>query len=312
MLPVRATNGERRPRRGFTLIEISVVASIIAMLFTLLLPAVQACREAARRLRCVHNLCELNLALLQYEASHRMLPAGVVNPTGPIANAPPGYHFGWLAQVMPYIDQRAADARLDRLTGVYAPANDTVRLHVVNLLLCPSDTFSAGGGVAMSSYAACHHGAEAPIDVDNDGVFYLNSRTRFEDITDGTSHTILIGEKLLRRGDLGWLSGTRATLRNTGSPPNTVLPPAVAAGKAPAQAPATVPVYTGADGREFELKYAQQDPLYVGGYGSNHPGGMGAAFADGSVRFIRNTIKPEVFRLLGNRRDGEMISGDRY
>ena len=76
------------------------------------------------------------------------------------------------------------------------------------------------GGVGVSSYAACHHDVEAPIDVENHGVFYLNSSIRHEDIPDGSSYTIFVGEKRIASQDLGWLSGTRATLRNTGTPLN--------------------------------------------------------------------------------------------
>ena len=75
----------------------------------------------------------------------------------------------------------------------------------------------SGGG---SNYAGCHHDVEAPIDVDNNGVFFLNSHLHYEDIRDGAAHTIFLGEKRLESADLGWMSGTRATLRNTGTPIN--------------------------------------------------------------------------------------------
>ena len=100
---------------------------------------------------------------------------------------------------------------------MYAPSNLTARLVVISTFLCPSDARDwANGGVALSNYAGCHHDVEAPIAANNTGVFFLNSSVRYEDITDGSSSTIFIGEKTSEAGDLGWASGTRATLRNTG------------------------------------------------------------------------------------------------
>src|SRR5829696_3130788 len=98
-------NVEKSGREGFTLIELLVVIAIIGVLIALLLPAVQAAREAARRSQCVNNLMQLGLALHNYESAHEVLPPGVVNPTGPIQNTPHGYHFSWLTQILPYIEQ---------------------------------------------------------------------------------------------------------------------------------------------------------------------------------------------------------------
>ncbi len=131
----------------------------------------------------------------------------------------------------------------------------------------------------MSSYAGCHHDVEAPIDVKNHGVFFLNSRITRDDITDGTSFTIFFGEKKIQDDDLGWLSGTRATLRNTGAAINATA------------------------GSQGDL---------VGGFGSYHPGGGNFAFGDGRVRFISERIDPGVYRRLGHRSDGDLIGGDAF
>src|SRR4051794_7292339 len=89
----------RKPR-GFTLIELLVVIAIISVLIALLLPAIQAAREAARRVQCVNNLMQLGIGLHNYEASYEVLPPGVIDPTGPIQNVARGYHASWMLQLL--------------------------------------------------------------------------------------------------------------------------------------------------------------------------------------------------------------------
>ena len=112
-------------RRAFTLIELLVVIAMIAVLVALLLPAVQAAREAARRCYCVNNVMQLGIAVHNYNVMHGVLPPGVVNDTGPIHNVPSGYHFGWIVQVLPYIDRRQVAGYVDARRSVYAPENLT-------------------------------------------------------------------------------------------------------------------------------------------------------------------------------------------
>src|SRR5262249_7092508 len=145
-----AMNGRTRNRAGFTLIELLVVIAIIGVLIALLLPAVQAAREAARRSQCVNNLMQLGIAVQNYEAAHEGLPPGVVNAKGPIKNTPSGYHFGWMTQILPFIEQGNVQRHLDYSVPVYHPANDTARGVVINTFLCPSSPvgFAGGGGKA--------------------------------------------------------------------------------------------------------------------------------------------------------------------
>jgi prepilin-type N-terminal cleavage/methylation domain-containing protein/prepilin-type processing-associated H-X9-DG protein len=287
-----------RPCKGFTLIELLVVIAIIAVLIALLLPAVQAAREAARRAQCCNNLAQIGVALHNYEATHEMLPPGVINPTGPISNTAVGYHHNWITQILPYLEQRNAFRKVDFGAGVYDAANSTVRAHVISSLLCPS---RAGAGV-VSAYAACHHHVEAPIAADNKGVFFLNSNIRYDDITDGSSFTIFVSEKSAAAGDLGWMSGTNSTLRNTGTTPggkNSASALTYGAGEV--------------DPAEEAAREAEKNPaLAVGGFGSTHPGGCNALMGDGSAKFIKTSISPPVLRLLGARADGEMISADTF
>ncbi|OYV81635.1 MAG: prepilin-type cleavage/methylation domain-containing protein, partial [Planctomycetia bacterium 21-64-5] len=215
------TFGHSARSRGFTLVELLVVIAIIGVLIALLLPAVQAAREAARRTQCNNNLGQLALAVANYESAFRSLPPGVLDASGPIQSVAQGHHISWLAHILPQVEQRNAYKLLDFSASAYAPANLPVRNWQANVFICPSDGGGPfGPGPGTSNYAGCHHDVEAPIDADNHGVLFLNSHVRLRDITDGTSQTILTGEKLVTPTDLGWLSGTRATLRNTGSPIN--------------------------------------------------------------------------------------------
>ncbi|MBX9788732.1 MAG: DUF1559 domain-containing protein [Pirellulales bacterium] len=207
-----------RAHVGFTLVELLVVIAIIGVLIALLLPAVNAAREAGRRTTCRNNLMQISIALQHYDSSFETLPPGTINPTGPIVNEPKGDHISWIAQILPQLGQQAVARHLDLRAGAYDPRNLPAAKVVIATLYCPSELLSwSDDGRALSSYAACHHDVEAPIDATNNGVMFLNSSVRERDLTDGASYTLFVGEKRNEPNDLGWLSGTRATLRNTGT-----------------------------------------------------------------------------------------------
>jgi prepilin-type N-terminal cleavage/methylation domain-containing protein/prepilin-type processing-associated H-X9-DG protein len=287
-------------RRGFTLIELLVVIAIIAVLVALLLPAVQSAREAARRAQCVNNLMQLGIALQGYESSHEVLPPGVVDASkGPILDQAKGYGFGWITQILPYYEMRNVYNHFNLKVGLYEPQNGTTRTHLIQSLLCPSspDPTRDPSRIALTSYAGVHHDVEAPIAADNHGVLFLNSAIRYEDVSDGTSQTLFVGEKARDAMELGYASGTRASLRNGGGTPNTSGPGRRAGGNAG----------QGAQGQEPLL-----GPDHVGGFSSRHPGGSNFTFGDGSVRFIKSSISTSVYHRLCHRADGDVIDADQY
>ena len=280
--------GARR-RSGFTLIELLVVIAIIAVLIALLLPAVQQAREAARRASCKNNLCQIGLAIHNYEMAHNVLPPGSVNPTGPVRSEPSGYHMSWAVQILPYVDQQNVFRIIDFTVGAYDVKNEKARRLVIPVYSCPSDFRPVtDNNVAASNYAGVHHDEEAPIDHGNHGTFVLNLAVPIDSVTDGTSNTLFVGEKGLRPEELGWISGTRATLRNTGAKINHNL-----AGLRN-QFPIDNVVSTAAVTAES-----------VGSYSSYHTGGAHFLIGDGAIRFLNENIEQSLLRRLANRSDGQ-------
>ncbi len=282
----------RKLYRGFTLVELLVVIAIIGILVALLLPAIQAAREAARRTSCLNNITQLGLALHHYEFNHESLPPGVTDSKGPIRNEPQGIHLSWIVKILPYMEELVLYRKIDQSAGAYAAVNAQYRAVPIAIAICPSypgEEVLNNKSIAITTYAGCYHDLEAPINDDNHGLLFLNSHVRFDEIYDGSSNTLLLGEKLESDTDLGWMSGTRATLRNTGK--IDVPVPRFRQPAPPEDGAADVVV----------------DSLFVGGFGGHHPGGFNAAFADGSSRFVSETIDSTVWRLVGNRADGEIV-----
>ena len=214
-------------RRGFTLVELLVVIAIIGVLVSLLLPAVQASREAARRSSCVNNVRQLIIALHDYEHAHEHFPAGTTNPTGPIQNLPQGDHMSWIARILPDLGEQARFRQIDFTVGAYHKLNNPMRQTTIRTLICPS---WSGDDSPLSCYAGVHNDKEAPIDVDNNGVLFLNSKITFDELKDGAAYTLFVGEKNPDFAtDLGWMSGTPATLRNAGVQINAPPDPLTAA-----------------------------------------------------------------------------------
>ncbi|WP_417390241.1 DUF1559 domain-containing protein [Gimesia sp.] len=311
-----------RHHSGFVMIELLTVILVIAILIALLLPAVQQAREAARATTCKNNLQQIGLALQNYQMAHRVLPSGTVNTSGPILNRPVGYHVGWLIQILPQLDEKAAFINYDFKYGVYDLKNRKIANHNIPGLYCPSnpnDTWN---------YTGCHNDAESPIDINNNGVLFLNSSIREKDLKDGRSHTIFIGEAS-DGGFLSWTSGSSSTLRNMGSKINSNM-----------STPKNYGLGFNYGGRghysfeensdlaemnEFETlsspDFSDESPKVIkelapeehlsllksAGFSSNHTGGAHFCFGDGSVKYVSQLTEELILKNLANRHDSNLI-----
>jgi prepilin-type processing-associated H-X9-DG protein len=286
------------------------------------LPAVQAAREAARRIQCSNNMVQLILAVQNYEMAFERLPSGSVDAQGPILNRPLGFHHSWIIPILPYLERTNYYRNIDHGLSVYDPKNAPVRRLQIAVLRCPSDGWMAD--TPRSSYVGVHHDLTAPIDVTNNGVFYLNSNVRYRDLIDGSSLTLFLGEKTIEESlsafDLGWMSGTPGTLRNTGSPINGGLLPIVL----PAGVPTATRELPGLPDENGQTPQggandppAPGDPAptgpqlanltATGGFGSRHPSGAHFAMGDGSVRFLGASTNLAVLQQLAHRNDGKLL-----
>ncbi|WP_339730132.1 DUF1559 domain-containing protein [uncultured Gimesia sp.] len=305
-------------RSGFVLLELLAVLMIIMILIALLLPAVQQAREAARCTSCKNNLAQIGVALQNYQMAHLVLPSGTVNSKGPILNQPIGYHVGWAIQILPLLDEKVAFHSYDFKFGAYNPANLQTANYILRCFQCPS---SSRGGF---NYVGCHNDSETPIDVDNNGILFLNSSIREKDLKDGRAYTFFVGEAI-DGGFLGWTSGTSSTLRNMGNKINFVGPNQGAFAQAnrygnygeyrfEAQADDmfddldSQPEVSNTEGKKPTLTPEEQKLLLqVGGFSSAHTGGAHFCLGDGAVRFISENADLQILRNLANRHDGNLI-----
>lgn len=319
-----ANNAEpcRRLLRGLTLIELLVVIAIISVLATLLIPAVQSARESARRLQCVSNLKQLTLAVLEHEAQQGFFPSGgwgwqwVGDPDRGLGPDQPG---SWAFQLLPFLEQdtlfRLGEGKPDAQKRVDARTVTRTPLAMFN---CPSrrvarayprnDTFvgfnaasnpSTDSVSARTDYAIIS-GAERPTfrggptsmasaamyswHTHYTGISFEHSRVHMAHVHDGATNTLMLGEKHLNPDfyTVAWSPGDNESMYNGFNDDNvrpTSEPP-------------------GPDQRGTWLNFS---------LGSAHPSVFHAAFCDGSVRPLSYTIRVETLRLLGNRRDLQVI-----
>jgi prepilin-type N-terminal cleavage/methylation domain-containing protein/prepilin-type processing-associated H-X9-DG protein len=293
-------------RKGFTLIELLVVIAIIAILIALLVPAVQKVREAAARTQCNNNLHQIALSAHSFEAAYKRFPSGLNFPMAlnfPTAPEPNKY-FGLLVALFPYMEKDDLVKALD-LTSEYQKNTNgpnAVGATPVQSFVCPSDSNLPTPPVGqygtyyfgLSSYGGCSGTSATDVDGSKmlkNGIFFTNSRVRISEVTDGTSNTILLGERT--RDNLS----TSSTAQAVG-------------------------------GWAWANKYALEDHTMntssgkmegflthdLNDFGSLHGGGVGAnfAFADGSVRFIYKTINLVSYQRISTRAGDEVVDLSKF
>jgi prepilin-type N-terminal cleavage/methylation domain-containing protein/prepilin-type processing-associated H-X9-DG protein len=329
-----------KQRSGFTLIELLVVIAIIAVLIALLLPAVQAAREAARRTQCVNNLKQLGLALHNYNDSYGSFPIGrSVFVTATTGTTP--YAYSPFAMLLPFIEQSPLYAAINfnLPTGTtFQAGNTTVLATVVAGFLCPSDPqqvptgeagtdyrFSEGSSIAYDWGGTDPTGYNASLPAP-DGPFFDNTAVTLAGITDGTSNTAATAEKLLGDFNTAVATPNRDIYVGTTVPTTpeeayllcqqidtTSLPSNGSSTEGTPWISGTVSVsvykHVSPPG-SFSCYYYPARLTLVAT--SLHPGGVNAGMCDGSVRFFKQTIDRTIWRAIGSRNGGEVISSDSY
>ena len=296
-------------RRGFTLVEVLVVIAIIGLLIALLLPAVQAAREASRRTQCVNNLKQIGLALAMYHDTQGSLPSGYLSKFDGAGNdLGPGW--GWAALILPQMEQTAI-YNVIHFDRPIEDATNGVRVANIPTYLCPSDTVqlswqaksrdTSGNPIAVicevapSNYVGMFGTTEPG--VDGDGIFSRNSAVRFADITDGTSHTIAVGERSHQLGEATW----------AGSVTGTVLFPDDGDAVGRWHPEASSGMVLGHSGEGVGPGDPNSD---VNQFYSQHGQGVDFLFADGHVNFLSASIDYQTYLGLSTRGAGDSITGD--
>lgn len=314
-------------RRGFTLIELLVVIAIIALLMAMLLPAIQKVRAAADKMRCGSNLRQLSIAAHHYHLDYNRFPPAVY--LMPFVPAPRYRGITLFVYLAPYLEQDNAVKGWDLVdplnnTLLPSPGQGSRTATIVNVYLCPADQIDVNPVNSGSNrwYALTSYGGNGgsrsydPQFASNDGVFYVigpasqtmpnGKALRIEQLYDGTSHTALFGER------------SHTDPNNDAAAAIVVPPPGQFFNKMN-----NVGYWANSGGRLaagdvsmsafVPINYRVPDPSIatfadherrVNAFGSNHPGGANFVSADGSVRFVRETLDLEMLRRYCVRKDG--------
>jgi len=306
-----------RVSRAFTLIELLVVIAIIGVLIALLLPAVQSAREAARRAQCLNNQKQIGLAMHNYHGTNDTFPPGYVSntqgnqPTGP--DIGPGW--GWGTMLLSYLEQTPLSNSVNFSLPTSDPGSKTARQANLSVFLCPSNTGATGpltikdgsGNVLVSDLAAGQYVAMAgqwepeEFPAPNTGIFYRNSRIGLRDITDGSSTTLMAGERSQNVANATWVG--MVPFGQACNNPRWPVQDCEASN-------VLILGHTGPSPDEQWIDTPNYKKAGADDFHSLHPGGCNFLFADGSIRFVKETINPQVYSYLATRAGGEVISAD--
>jgi prepilin-type N-terminal cleavage/methylation domain-containing protein/prepilin-type processing-associated H-X9-DG protein len=318
---------EARRRRGFTLIELLVVVAIIGMLVALLLPAVQAAREAARRLQCINNLKQMGLALHHYHEVHGVFPPGGYGGglSSPVLWNNPTIVArrlsSWGSAILPYLEQAPLYHQINQSFWYVQPENTTAGGTVVQAYLCPSNPaaslFKPNGDNANSppfarnDYAGnygeralrcfpdrgCQNSYAEGGDASGRGVIMPQGTivVSVREISDGTTNTIVLGEAPEALHGL-WIG--HKNFLDQSAPLNARYGRGASSPWQSCQAPNKSP-NIGKLGCDFGQEFH-----------SHHPGGANFLFADGSARFVKETLAPRTLAALLSRKGGEIVGAE--
>lgn len=306
-------NNEKWPslelRPAFTLVELLVVIAIIGILVGLLLPAVQAAREAARRIQCANNLKQIGLATIQHADAFGKFPSGCRT-----SKALPGNHrFMWSGQILPFIEQSNLRNQVDPDQPWDSfPPNIAAMRTLLTIFRCPSSGAPETYGQIIEGRIPCTYlgcasgtiwtesGSGPKIgDLTQDGALYTNSQTRHRDFTDGLTNTLLSAEALFLPGVVGPdRDGSQQIIDHwsVGSPgmgPNEM---------SEALGSTAVPINAWKQGSQALIEDIEL------GFSSRHSSMIQAVFADGRVQVISDSIAASVWSALGTRAGGEVAT----
>ncbi len=307
-----------RARRGFSLVELLAVIGIIGLLIGLLLPAVQASRESARRSICTGHLKQIGLALLNYADAHKQLPPASTSPVDEgvwsYAFDPAAHLHSWAGLILPFIEEKPLHGTIDFNVSSLAPANRQAAATSVALYRCPSYTgadYSQGQKYRDLSqhFAIRNYVALGATDIGTlwgpdpqgkrnpNGTIYYQSTTRLREVTDGLSHTLVFAETREQNVAV-WIDGTAAA---------AVARP-FSSDEVPSYAVA------GVTSLNYEPYYEWGDTIDSVdcrfGPSSMHPGVVAPVAGDGSVRFLSDTIEVKLYAALVTRAGDEVMDAE--
>ena len=320
---------------GFTLVELLVVIAIIGTLVGLLLPAVQAARESARRATCSNRLKQLSLALHNHHSAKNAFPAGaksnslVVTSTTCFtkADTTPGTTASdtlapWSVMLLPFNEDQSRYDSYDMSKTFGACKADTTagnyakQFQPNSNFQCPSDPLSRSG-VCNTNYLACMGGGNGTAGSGSsdyvcnngrggfyqNGIFYNNSQTKLKDLTDGSMYVVLLGETI-------YVAHQDYVAQQVFASWDSTYRAAGAGYEGPAATCATEQGINSSTQNPTTTAYGTIAPITSNTFGSQHKGGAQFAFADGAVKFISESISLTIYRNLGQRASGQLKQFD--